>query len=184
MFLLVFLFTNLSLANCQYSLPYKKGASYRLLQVWNGKHSHQAPLEYGLDFDLKVGTPVYAARSGTILKIKNDSKKVGTSKKFIKDANFIHIKHSDNTFALYAHLKFNGVKVKKGQIIREGELIGYSGNTGFSDSPHLHFEVYRKDKNQYKRRSLPVTIATQYGPLLGLELGKSYRAVKNDKPCP
>ena len=74
--------------------------------------------------------------------------------------------------------------MKLGQDVSEGELIGHSGNTGFSDSPHLHFEVYRKDKNKHKRRSLPVTIATQFGPLLGLELGKSYRAVKNDKPCP
>lgn len=90
----------------------------------------------------------------------------------------------DNTFALYAHLKYKGVVVKQGQKVKEGDLLGYSGNTGFSDSPHLHFEIYKESEGEKSRRSLPVTIATQFGSLLGLELAKSYRAVKNDKPCP
>lgn len=117
-------------------------------------------------------------------KIKSDSNKSGKDKSFINSANYIKIKHSDNTFALYAHLKYQGVVVEENQKVKENELIGYSGNTGFSDSPHLHFEIYHEEKNKYKRRSLPVTIATHIGPLLGLELGKSYRAVKNEKPCP
>ncbi|WP_372652763.1 M23 family metallopeptidase [Halobacteriovorax sp.] len=152
--------------------------------MWNGKYSHKPPLEYGLDFDLKVGTPIRAARKGIVFKVKSDSNKSGADRSYLKDANYIKIKHSDNTYALYAHLKYQGVIVKENQKVEENELIGYSGNTGFSDSPHLHFEIYQDDENKYKRRSLPVTIATHIGPLLGLELAKSYRAVKNDKPCP
>ncbi|WP_407635800.1 M23 family metallopeptidase [Halobacteriovorax marinus] len=154
------------------------------MQVWNGKYSHTKELKYGLDFDLRVGTPIHAARSGIVYEVKSDSNVRGKDRSFIKKANYIRIKHSDQTYSLYAHLKYQGVFVKKNDVIKEGQLIGLSGNTGYSDAPHLHFEVYKIDKEGEKRRSLPVTIATQYGSLFGLELGKSYRAVKNDKPCP
>lgn len=49
----------------------------------------------------------------------------------------------DNTWAIYVHLKVNGVAVTEGQRVNVGDLIGYSGNTGNSTGPHLHFAVYK-----------------------------------------
>lgn len=79
--------------------------------------------------------PVYAADDGTVTSIKDHDK----SK--VSWGNYVKIKHSDGTYTLYAHLK-EGVKVKVGQKLKQGDQIGNMGNTGFSKGNHLHYEVY------------------------------------------
>lgn len=66
---------------------------------------------------------------------KNDKKAKGTA----SYGNFVKIKHPDGYYTLYAHLK--SVKVKKGDNVKTGQVIGYMGNTGKSYGAHLHFEV-------------------------------------------
>lgn len=56
-------------------------------------------------------------------------------------ANKIRILHDDGTIAIYAHLSLETVQVYEGLKISAGELIGYSGNTGYSTGPHLHFSI-------------------------------------------
>lgn len=79
--------------------------------------------------------PVYAADDGTVTSIKDHDK----SK--VSWGNYVKIKHDDGTYTLYAHLK-EGVKVKVGQKVKQGDQIGNMGNTGFSKGNHLHYEVY------------------------------------------
>ena len=55
--------------------------------------------------------------------------------------NFLLIKHQNNEFSEYGHLRYRGVLVEKGQHVKTGELIGLSGHTGLSYKPHLHFQV-------------------------------------------
>ena len=66
---------------------------------------------------------------------KNDKNATGTK----SYGNFVKMKHPDGYYTLYAHLK--NVKVKKGQQLKQGQVIGYMGNTGKSYGAHLHFEV-------------------------------------------
>lgn len=68
--------------------------------------------------------------------------------------NFIKIKHSNNIQTLYAHLKYGSVKVKKGDVVKKGQVIATMGNTGRAFGVHLHFEVMdynniRKNPNDY-----------------------------------
>ena len=56
-------------------------------------------------------------------------------------ANLVRILHDDGSMAIYAHLRENGVMVRVGEKVSLGQLIGYSGNTGYSSGPHLHFCV-------------------------------------------
>jgi murein DD-endopeptidase MepM/ murein hydrolase activator NlpD len=63
------------------------------------------------------------------------------AKRYAQRANFIRVLHSDGTMALYAHLQENGVLVKPGQSVSLGQHIAYSGNTGFTSGPHLHFAL-------------------------------------------
>lgn len=55
--------------------------------------------------------------------------------------NCVVVKHGTGQYALYAHLKLHGVKVKVGDKVKPGDVLGYIGNSGNSDAPHLHFHV-------------------------------------------
>lgn len=79
--------------------------------------------------------PVYAADDGVVY-ATNDNDNSGKSW-----GNYVKIKHNDGTYTLYAHLK-NGIKVKKGQTVKQGTQVGNMGNTGKSYGNHLHYEVY------------------------------------------
>ena len=79
--------------------------------------------------------PVYAADDGVVYSTKDNDK----SKK--SWGNYVKIKHNDGTYTLYAHLR-DGIKVKKGQKVKQGDQVGNMGNTGKSGANHLHYEVY------------------------------------------
>jgi hypothetical protein len=125
-----------------YLLPFEHGTKHKLDQGYWGKASHSDPLiVYSLDFEMPIGTPVCAARAGLVFDFRSDSNSGGTSAAYLQSANYIRIRHDDGTVAEYAHLKQGGVAVRVGQRVEAGEVIGYSGNTGYSSGPHLHFDV-------------------------------------------
>lgn len=83
----------------------------------------------GIDIGIPIGTPIYAVADGTVKVVKNDQNGYGL---------YIVVDHGKYG-SLYAHLsKFN---CKIGQSIKAGDLIAYSGNSGSSTGPHLHFEI-------------------------------------------
>ncbi|GAA4107958.1 hypothetical protein GCM10022393_03600 [Aquimarina addita] len=123
-----------------YHLPFKKGETFTVTQGYNGAISHKD--EYALDFRMPIGTEIYASRDGVVVLIEEGYNKTCTSADCAKFNNYILIHHSDGTFAEYTHLKKNGSIVKPGDHIQQGQLIGYSGNVGWSTGPHLHFIVF------------------------------------------
>ncbi|GAB2833166.1 M23 family metallopeptidase [Ferruginibacter profundus] len=124
-----------------YNLPFKKGTKCTIVQGYGGLFSHKNIA--ALDFSMPEGTPVYAAREGVIYNYKDDSNEGGPFPGYEKKANYIIIQHPDGSFGCYWHLKKDGVLIKKGSVAK-GQLIGYSGATGFVLRPHLHFSVKRK----------------------------------------
>ena len=131
-----------------YGLPFLKGKRYKVLQGQNGSFTHKGPVsKYAIDFKMNVGQEIFAIREGLVIRTKSNSDEGGFSKKYLKKANIIFIYHTDGTFAQYAHLKKNGVVVKVGDTVKKGQIIGYSGNTGMSTEPHLHFAVYKPNSN-------------------------------------
>lgn len=98
----------------------------------------------GVDFRAKEGTAVYAAGPGRILQAQKATNGYGL---------MVEI-HHDNTYkSRYAHL--SKLAVKKGDIVSGGQLIGYSGNTGLSSGPHLHYEVLRNNQHDDPMIYLP-----------------------------
>ncbi|MEA1892133.1 MAG: M23 family metallopeptidase [Campylobacterota bacterium] len=158
-----------------YALPYKKGTSHVVSQGFNGKVTHKGSNRFAVDFPMKTGTKVCASREGVVVDIKEDSTKGGFNKKFSKYGNFITIQHSDETMATYYHLKKNGSHVKLRQKVNRGEHIGYSGNTGYSSGPHLHFQVY-KAVNAKKIQSLRIKFLSSKGVVVEPKKGRHYKA--------
>lgn len=112
---------------------YTKSASFAQAGgMWQSTHS-------GQDFAVPTGTQVVAAHGGTVVKAGGNGAGDGPAY-----GNAIVIKHGNGTFSQYAHL--SRIDVKIGQVVKTGQKIAKSGNTGNSSGPHLHFEI-RKTAN-------------------------------------
>jgi murein DD-endopeptidase MepM/ murein hydrolase activator NlpD len=103
--------------------------------------THKGNHKYAVDWNMDEGTSITAARSGYAIEMTDKFTTNGNSPQFLNKANYVKLLHNDGTSSLYAHLKPSGVAVKKDQFVKKGQLIGYSGNTGYSTGPHLHFHV-------------------------------------------
>ncbi|MDQ1097464.1 MULTISPECIES: M23 family metallopeptidase [Chryseobacterium] len=123
-----------------YDLPYKKGEQYKVTQGYNGDYSHIGI--NALDFDMPEGTKVVAVRDGVVIEMVEDNNKGCPTDNCAKYANYVSILHSDQTVAKYSHLQYKGIKVKIGDKVKKGDLIGFSGNTGKSNGSHLHFSCH------------------------------------------
>lgn len=148
----------------EYAYPLQTSA-LRIEQGWGGGYSHSdAQNRHAVDFAAPIGTPVLAARAGTVMEVEADFAQAGLSaEKYAGRANFVRIVHDDGTMALYAHLKLDGVLVRIGQHVRKGETIGLSGNTGFTAGPHLHFAV--QANRGMKLESIPFRMFGPHGIL-------------------
>lgn len=107
------------------------GFGYRYHPFTGAREYHKA-----IDISVSRGTPVYAAADG-IVKFAGWKMSYG---------RYIKIDHSSERFGFktaYAHL--NGIKVKNGQKVKRGDIIGEVGTTGTSTAPHLHYEVWLND---------------------------------------
>jgi murein DD-endopeptidase MepM/ murein hydrolase activator NlpD len=137
--------TDPDVSNYAYSLPYAKGTSYLLVQAYEAKLlSHRG--EFALDFKMKKGTKICAARSGVVVEVTQDSKKGGIGRKYLSQGNHVIIKHDDGTYGNYWHLQHNGALVNVGDTVEQGRPIGLAGSTGYAMFSHLHFEVTTKPR--------------------------------------
>ncbi len=89
----------------------------------------------GIDFTADVGTPVHATGAGTVKRVEKDRSGYGHN---------VLVDHGHGYKSLYAHL--SDFKVREGERVERGQVIGLSGNSGTSTGPHLHYEVIEKGK--------------------------------------
>ena len=152
-----------------YTLPYSKGRSHLLIQAYQSNLSHKG--EYALDFKMKEGTTICAARRGVVIALREDSDKGGLKQEMLSEGNYIIILHDDGSQAHYWHLRKEGALVNIGDTIESGQEIALSGNTGYSAFPHLHFEVTSPGKGQ-----VPTRFTTKKG-IKYLRPGRWHKAV-------
>ncbi len=86
----------------------------------------------GVDYGVPVGTPILAAEDGVAQMVGNNGK--------LQYGRYILIRHNNGLSTIYAHLSRQIVKT--GDEVKRGDIIGYSGNTGYAFGPHLHFGAY------------------------------------------
>lgn len=153
-----------------YELPVNT-RDWRIDQGWGGRFSHQDPENfYAVDFNVKEGTPILAARDGVVMQVESNFDGAGLNReKFGARANLVRILHDDGSMALYAHLRAVGVWVHIGQRVHAGQTIGLSGNTGFTTGPHLHFAI--QVNRGLREVSIPMRMRAPDGSMLRIPQG-------------
>ncbi len=144
-----------------YALPYAVGATFRMFQgncPANPAWGHRDMLAY--DFDLPMGTPVHAARAGTVIRTED---RYSDDDHIPGHENMVVVQHADGTMFRYAHLRLNGVAVVLGTAVAQGELLGFSGNSGSSSGPHLHADLLRSGGDGSRSSTLPLTFSNAGG---------------------
>jgi len=128
-----------------YRVPYAIASRYTVSQAYPYATTHTtSDAMYAVDISMPIGTNIYAARDGVVFEVASTNFKGGVDPEVDGDtANLIRILHDDGTYAVYAHLNWNTIRVEPGDEVRRGQYIADSGNTGFSTGPHLHFAVIR-----------------------------------------
>lgn len=113
-----------------YPLDYYKRVSapfgYRIHPLFFTKHLHT-----GIDFATDIGTPIYATADGVV-----EFAQMGHNGGY---GNLVKLDHSYGFRTYYAHL--NKIVVTRGSFVKKGQVIAYSGNSGVSTGPHLHYEI-------------------------------------------
>ncbi|RYY41499.1 MAG: M23 family metallopeptidase [Chitinophagaceae bacterium] len=153
-----------------YHLPYEAGTRHRLVQGYNSWFSHKGRL--GLDFKMKRGTPVLAAREGVVQRVVDSFSGNGLSKRYIGRANVVVVRHADGSNLLYGHLGKGSAQVRVGDTVRVGQQLALSGNVGYSAFPHLHLIAWGPSPTG--RRALPMRFYTQKG-IVYLRPGRRYQ---------
>jgi murein DD-endopeptidase MepM/ murein hydrolase activator NlpD len=151
-----------------YSLPFEAGKKHVIVQGYFGKFSHKE--RAALDFKMKKGTKVLAARDGVVIRLREDGNKGGLKKEYRQYGNFVVIEHADSSRSGYWHLKKDGVLVNVGDTVKQGQVIALSGNTGYTAFPHLHFIVWK-----YNRQNQWQQIATRFQTAKGIRYLKVWK---------
>lgn len=113
--------------------PLKNGVGHISMEFGQNEHpiTGQWYIHKGLDFSTwRTGDPIVATANGQVVTVTYDS----------GFGNYVIIKHKHGIYTRYAHM--NSFRVKKGQFVSQGDVIGTIGNTGITTGPHLHYEVH------------------------------------------
>jgi hypothetical protein len=156
-----------------YSLPYEHGESHLIVQGYFGFFSHKE--RAALDFKMKRGTNILAVRDGVVIRVKEDGSKGGWSRKYRSHGNNIVIQHGDNSRSGYWHLQKDGALVKVGDTVRQGQIIGLSGKTGYAATPHLHFIVWKSDSRGWQQ------VPTRFQTSKGIKYLRPWKKYKSKK---
>ena len=154
-----------------YSLPFESDKSHLIVQGYFGVFSHKE--RAALDFKMKRGTHILAARDGVVTRVKEDGSKGGWNKKYRSQGNNIVIQHSDNSRSGYWHLQKDGALVKVGDTVWQGQIIGLSGKTGYAALPHLHFIVWKSDSRGWQQ------VATRFQTSKGIKYLRPWKWYRN-----
>jgi hypothetical protein len=125
-----------------YYPPFPLGLKFPISQGFDNEFTHaKPPNQYAVDIVMPVGTPILAARAGRVMDMEDDFHGAAQTERYLARSNQIRILHDDGTMAVYAHLQANSLRVRLGTKVSRGQWIASSGNTGFSNGPHLHFVI-------------------------------------------
>ena len=171
-----------------YLLPYRPGEAYLVGQgncvtPNSGSHARGTRAEFAYDIVMPFNTYLVSVRDGIVIFVQEDFlDNTGVA----GEENTILIQHVDGTVSNYGHFAYLGSFVALGDTVTQGETIAFSGNSGASTEPHLHFEILRCADDilvfepvisfHPSCRSLPTTFRNTREHPVGLVEGETYHA--------
>ena len=150
-----------------YRLPWPEGHSQKFIHATGANpHFHKRD-RHAVDISLPEGTSVLAAREGVVDAVEDSLGRGSDEEQPTFEGNFVRVRHADDSYATYAHLARLGVRVRPGERVEAGQLLGYSGASGEIEGAQLHFGVSRFEKGAAGRLeevSLPVMFTVGQPP--------------------
>jgi len=131
-----------------YYLPYPGGTAYNCTQGNGGAVSHYGSWYYAFDFGMPDGHNVVAARDGRVVALEEEfSEPCHENTEACRNAaNYVRIRHTDETDTLYWHLKYHSVAVEKNNIVYRGQVLGQADTTGYAFGSHLDFTRHKANE--------------------------------------
>jgi hypothetical protein len=119
--------------------------SHSISRTFRHYGGHSTP---GIDFRTPAGTPIHAAGPGIVVGVEEDCRP-GARRCSGRRGNYVEIAHPAGRHSRYLHLRPRGASVTLGQEVARGQVIGYSGATGDSTGPHLHYDELLRGSRVY-----------------------------------
>lgn len=148
-------------------VPFGCGLAFPVSQA-HDVGSHLQNDNWAWDFRMPEGTPVVSAYDGVVRLARGDSSVGGCDAKYAPFANYVVVDHQNGLETQYLH--FSKVTVKVGDRVKAGDLLGYSGKTGWACGAHLHFKVARAAGPGWNNPSVHASIAGYGDPQLDAEI--------------
>ena len=145
--------TNIKQRKNAFLLPFPKDTSLVVCQSPDGPVITHQNKPYAIDFCVPEKTPVLSARDGVVIEVVQEFKEGGLKEELRNKANFINILHDDGLITRYVHLFYESSKVSVGERVKVNQIIGLVGITGYTNGPHLHFEVIEPKEGYVKHQS-------------------------------
>lgn len=124
-------------------------------KYFNEERNANFDLTHAVDFLCDEGTPIKVALDGKVISTQDGMTKnwdkheippADFMKGYEQNGNFVVLKHKNHEFSIYCHLQVGKIAVKLDDDVKTEDILGYSGHTGWSISPHLHFMVFKFTK--------------------------------------
>jgi murein DD-endopeptidase MepM/ murein hydrolase activator NlpD len=157
-----------------YDLPFEEGKAYYMVQGYFSSFTHKE--RAALDFKMKRGSKICAAREGVVIRVKEDGDRGGLKRRLRAYGNYVIIQHPDSSRAGYWHIQKDGALVNVGDTVKKGQPIALSGKTGYSAIPHLHFLVWSSDSKRQWRQ-----VATRFRTAKGVGYLRPMRKYRKAK---
>ena len=159
-----------------YAVPFGGRVPRPLIQGFAGGETHLGSMRYALDIAMPPNTPVFAARDGVVLYLQDGFTEGGGDPSLLECANLVVVAQWDRTMASYGHLS-RGIEVEVGDTVHVGDLLGWSGQTGFAGQAHLHFHVGVRMLGE-PGRTIPIKLRDRHGELVDLTEGAAIRPAR------
>lgn len=166
----------------RYEMPFGGEESRMVSQGVDGETTHQGDMRYSFDFAMPVGTPVLAARQGYVVEVIDEHGPGSADPAFMQRSNVVLIGHADGSIAQYSHLS-RDIPVRPGDVVRRGQEIARSGNSGYTHGPHLHFAV-SVQASDGRYRTVPVRFENGLSAGLVPLQGRAYAPANSPASVP